>query len=154
MSKFIARERRRPWGTMRPQLNVSSGAKGLHHPVWQFKREPASICREVRSTIRSWQLCLDFYMIEAKPDDSDPLDDELRLDGIEKIAPHRANSRKPLTQDRRRLSCYMRRWLVERGWIQWQRGILVRWEYHTQKSPRLCPARPPRFLFRQSCDRF
>jgi transposase len=26
----------------------------------------------------------------------------------------------------------MRRWLVERffGWIQWQRRILIRWEYH------------------------
>jgi len=26
----------------------------------------------------------------------------------------------------------MRRWLVERffAWIQWQRRILVRWEYH------------------------
>jgi hypothetical protein len=34
--------------------------------------------------------------------------------------------------DRRRLSRYMRRWLVERffAWIQWQRRILVRWEYH------------------------
>jgi hypothetical protein len=34
---------------------------------------------------------------------------------------------------RRRLSRYMRRWLVERffAWIQWQRRILVRWEYHT-----------------------
>ena len=38
------------------------------------------------------------------------------------------------TQDRRRLSGYMRRWLVERffTWIQWQRPILVRWEYHAQ----------------------
>jgi hypothetical protein len=28
----------------------------------------------------------------------------------------------------------MRRWLVERffAWIQWQRRILVRWEYHAQ----------------------
>jgi len=28
----------------------------------------------------------------------------------------------------------MRRWLVERffAWIQWQRRILIRWEYHTQ----------------------
>src|SRR5215468_10920929 len=36
------------------------------------------------------------------------------------------------TQDRRRLSRYMRRWLVERffAWIQWQRRILVRWEYY------------------------
>src|SRR5438552_18909577 len=38
------------------------------------------------------------------------------------------------TQDRRRLSRYMRRWLVERffAWIQWQRRILVRWEYYAQ----------------------
>jgi transposase len=29
----------------------------------------------------------------------------------------------------------MRRWLVERffAWIQWQRRILVRWEYHAGK---------------------
>ena len=35
---------------------------------------------------------------------------------------------------RRRLTRYMRRWLVERffAWMQWQRRILVRWEYHTQ----------------------
>ena len=28
----------------------------------------------------------------------------------------------------------MRRWLVERffAWIQWQRRILVRWQYHAQ----------------------
>jgi hypothetical protein len=53
------------------------------------------------------QLCFDFYMIEAKPEnlvgdrayDSDPLDEELR------------------------------RFFA---WIQWQRRILVRWEYHTQ----------------------
>jgi transposase len=48
------------------------------------------------------------------------------------IAPHRSNRSKPPTQDRRRLSRYMRRWLVERffAWIQWQRRILIRWEYH------------------------
>ena len=35
---------------------------------------------------------------------------------------------------RRRLNRYMQRWLVERFfvWIQWQRLILVRWEYHVQ----------------------
>src|SRR5262249_17173260 len=92
--------------------------------------------------VRLVQLCFDFYMIEAKPEnligdrayDSDPLDEELRRDGIEMIAPHRANRSKPPTQDRRRLTRYMRRWLVERffAWIQWQRRILVRWEYHTQ----------------------
>ena len=72
--------------------------------------------------VRLVQLCFDFYMIEAKPEnligdrayDSDPLDAELRKDGIEMIAPHRSNRSKPPTQDRRRLSRYMRRWLVER----------------------------------------
>ena len=33
--------------------------------------------------------------------DSDPLDEELRNDGIEMIAPHRSNRSKPPTQDRR-----------------------------------------------------
>src|SRR5205807_9575427 len=90
--------------------------------------------------VRLVQLCFDFYMIEAKPEnligdrayDSDPLDEELRKDRIEMIAPHRSNRSKPPTQDRRRLSRYMRRWLVERffAWIQWQRRILIRWEYH------------------------
>jgi transposase len=88
------------------------------------------------------QLCFDFYMIEAKPENligdrayvSDPLDEELRLEGVEMIAPHRANRIKPSTQDRRRLSRYKRRWLVERffAWIQWQRRILVRREFHAQ----------------------
>lgn len=86
------------------------------------------------------QLSFDFYMIEAKPEnligdrayDSDKLDEELRQDGIEMIAPHRSNRKKPKTQDGRRLRRYERRWLVERffAWIQWQRRLLVRWEYY------------------------
>ena len=73
--------------------------------------------------VRLVQLCFDFYMIEAKPEtligdrayDSDPLDDELRKDGIEMVAPHRSNRRKRATQDGRRLRRYARRWLVERS---------------------------------------
>jgi transposase len=92
--------------------------------------------------VRLVQLCFDFYMIEAKPEnligdrayDSDPLDHALGQDGIEMIAPHRSNRTKPPTQDRRRLRRFLRRWLVERffAWIQWQRRILVRWEYHPE----------------------
>ena len=92
--------------------------------------------------VRLVQLCFDFYMIEAEPEtligdrayDSDPLDEELRQHGIDMIAPHRSNRSKPPTQDGRQLRRYVRRWLVERffAWIQWQRRILVRWEYHTQ----------------------
>jgi transposase len=46
--------------------------------------------------------------------DSDPLDDDLRRDGIEMVALHRSNRRKCATQDGRRLRRYARRWLVER----------------------------------------
>jgi transposase len=88
------------------------------------------------------QLSFDFYIIEAKPEnligdrayDSDKLDEELREEGIEMIAPHRRNRVKAKTQDGRRLRRYERRWLVERffAWIQWQRRLLVRWEYFAE----------------------
>jgi len=88
------------------------------------------------------QLCFDFYMIEAKPEnligdrayDSDVLDEELRSQGIEMIAPRRSNRVRSRTQDRRRLRRYTRRWLVERffAWIQWRRRLLVRWEFYPQ----------------------
>jgi len=85
------------------------------------------------------QLSFDFYMIEAKPQnligdkayDSDGLDESLKKQGIELIAPHRSN-RTLKTQDGRRLRRYQRRWLVERyfAWLQWKRRLLVRWEYY------------------------
>jgi hypothetical protein len=54
------------------------------------------------------QLSFHFYMIEAKPDnligdranDSDPLDEQLREQGIEMIAPHKSDGRKSKTQGR------------------------------------------------------
>jgi len=86
------------------------------------------------------QLTFDFYMIEAKPDNligdkayySDPLDEQLRSPGVDMIAPHMSNRTKRKTQDGRRLRRYERRWIVERFfvWIQWQRRLLVRWEYY------------------------
>ena len=86
------------------------------------------------------QLGFDCYMLEAKPDvligdkayDSDPLDAQLRQQGVEMIAPHRSNRTLKKTQDGRRLRRYERRWMVERffAWLQWQRRLLVRWEYY------------------------
>jgi transposase len=87
------------------------------------------------------QLTFDFYMIEAKPenligdktDDSDPLEAQLREQGVERIAPHKSNRVKRAKQDGRRLRRYERRWIVERfiAWMQWQRRLLVRWEYYS-----------------------
>ena len=88
------------------------------------------------------QLSFACYMIEAKPEtligdrayDRDKRDEELRQEGIEMISPHRRNRTKPKTQDGRRLRRYERDWLVERSfaWLQWQRRLLVRWEYYAE----------------------
>jgi transposase len=85
------------------------------------------------------QLSFDFYMVEAKPEHligdrayaSDGLDDDLKEDGVNLIAPHRS-TRKLKTQDGRSLRRYQRRWLVERffAWLQWKRRLLIRWEYY------------------------
>jgi transposase len=60
--------------------------------------------------------------------DSDPLDESLQKQGIEMIAPHKSNRKKPATQDGRVLRRYKRRWKVERlfAWLQNFRRIQVR----------------------------
>ena len=62
--------------------------------------------------------------------DSDPLDAALQERGIEMIAPHRRNRRKPKTQDGRKLRRYKRRWKIERlfAWLHNFRRLVVRYE--------------------------
>ncbi len=66
--------------------------------------------------------------------DSDPLDAELREAGIEMIAPHRKNRKKPKTQDGRKLRRYKRRWKVERlfAWLGNFRRLVVRYEQRAE----------------------
>jgi len=68
-------------------------------------------------------------IIGDKAYDSDGLDQRL-LDerGIEMIAPHKENRRKPAAQDGRKLRRYKRRWKVERlfAWLQNFRRFVVR----------------------------
>jgi transposase len=61
--------------------------------------------------------------------DSDALDATLAALDIELIAPHRSN-RVHLTQDRRPLRRYKRRWKVERlfAWLQNSRRLVTRYE--------------------------
>ncbi len=62
--------------------------------------------------------------------DADPLDAELAKLGVEMIAPHRRNRKKPKTQDGRRLRRYRRRWKIERlfAWLGNFRRLVVRYE--------------------------
>ena len=63
--------------------------------------------------------------------DSDPLDASLATQGVEMIAPHRRNRKKPKTQDGRPLRRYKRRWKVERlfAWLGNFRRLVVRYEH-------------------------
>lgn len=69
-------------------------------------------------------------LIGDKAYDSDPLDKRMKRKGVELIAPHRRNRRKPKTQDGRKLRPYKNRWTIERffAWLQNYRRCLVRWE--------------------------
>jgi IS5 family transposase len=65
--------------------------------------------------------------------DPDPLDAELRNEGIEMIAPHRKNRKMPKNQDGRKLRRRKRRWKVERlfAWLGNFRRLVVRDERRT-----------------------
>ena len=73
-------------------------------------------------------------LIGDKAYDSDPLDEELAALGVNMIAPHRNDRKRPKTQDGRPLRRYRKRWKVERffAWLHNFRRIVVRWEYHIQ----------------------
>jgi transposase len=73
-------------------------------------------------------------LIGDKAYDSDRLDRDLaERYGIEMIAPHRGERRRP-TQDGRPLRRYRRRWRVERlfAWLHHFRRLVIRWEYHVE----------------------
>ena len=74
-------------------------------------------------------------MIGDKAYDSDPVDQRLiKEHGTELIAPHKANRKRPKTQDGRTLRRYKRRWKVERffAWLHNFRRLVVRYEFHAQ----------------------
>jgi transposase len=71
------------------------------------------------------------HLIGDKAYDSDPLDARVAEQGIELMAPHRANRPRPKTQDGRPLRRDKRRGKVARlfAWRQNFRRVLVRHEY-------------------------
>ena len=105
---------------------------------------PVSICAASASPheVRLVESTLEARFVEEKPEkligdkayDSDILDESLKAEGIEMIAPHRENRRKPPTQDGRALRRYSRRWKVERlfSWLQNFRRLVVRYERHAE----------------------
>ena len=68
-------------------------------------------------------------LIGDKAYDSDPLDLQLRVCGVELIAPNKCN--RSQTHDRRKLRRNRRRWHVERliAWLQCARRLVTRFEH-------------------------
>ena len=73
-------------------------------------------------------------LIGDKAYDSDPLDAELKEQGIEMIAPHKSNRKKAPTQDGRKPRRYKRRWKIERlfAWLQNFRRVAMRFDFHDE----------------------
>jgi transposase len=71
-------------------------------------------------------------MIGDRAYDSDALDQRLRQQGVQLIAPHKYNRSRPKTQDGRELRRYCRRWKIERlfSWLHNFRRLVIRWEFH------------------------
>lgn len=69
-------------------------------------------------------------LVGDKAYDSDPHDEMLAEKGIELIDPHRQNRAKPPTQDKRKLTTYKKRWVVERffAWMKPARRLLTRFD--------------------------
>ncbi|WP_083893503.1 transposase [Herbaspirillum sp. B65] len=62
--------------------------------------------------------------------DSDPLDQRLAAKCIERIAPHKSNRKRAVTQDGRSLRRYRWRWKIERlfTWLNAFKRVLTPWE--------------------------
>ncbi len=80
--------------------------------------------------IGCWTREMPGIVVGDKAYDSDPLDDELGACGVEVVAPHRKNRKKPATQDEEGMKSYKGRWKVERffAWLQRFRRLVIRYE--------------------------
>jgi transposase len=95
-------------------------------------------------------------LIGDKAYDSDPLDAQLRTNGIELIAPHRSNRRKAKTQDGRPLRRYKRRWRIERlnAWLQNARRVVIRYEHDVRNYTGFVHLACLRILLKRYCQVF
>jgi transposase len=73
-------------------------------------------------------------LIGDKAYDSDALDAQLVVVGVEMIAPQRSNRTKAVTQDGRKLRRYKRRWKIERlfAWLHNFRRIAMRFDFRDE----------------------
>ena len=116
------------------KLMAVADAAGLPLAVYTESASPHEVTLVGETLLQSFTAGRPEKLIGDKAYDSDPLDEELRAEGIELIAPHRSNRKKAPTQDGRKLRRYKRRWKVERlfSWLQKFRRIATRFDFHAE----------------------
>ena len=116
------------------KLMAVADSSGLPLAVYAESASPHEVTLVRETLVQSFTRERPERLIGDKAYDSDPLDEELRAEGIELIAPHRANRKKAPTQDGRKLRRYKRRWKVERlfSWLQKFRRIATRFDFHDE----------------------
>lgn len=113
------------------KLMAVADAAGLPLSVYTESASPHEVTLVGETLVQVFTAELPERLIGDKAYDSDPLDEALREQGIEMIAPHKSNRVKAPTQDGRVLRRYKRRWKVERlfAWLQNFRRIATRFDY-------------------------
>jgi transposase len=109
-------------------------SSGLPYAIHVESASPHEVKLVEKTIEKRFLVQLPKRIIGDKAYDSDPLDRRLKRVGIDLIAPHKVNRKKPKTQDGRPLRRYRKRWKVERffAWLQNFRRITTRYEYHLQ----------------------
>ena len=108
---------------------------GLPVAAYVVSASPHEVTLVEPTLDRSWVSEPPRRLIGDKAYDSDPLDAKLSAErGVELVAPHRSNRKKPRTQDGRPLRRYRRRWKIERlfAWLHNYRRLVTRYEYHLE----------------------
>ena len=116
------------------KLMAVADTAGLPLAIHTESASPHEVTLVRDTLLQSFTSELPERLIGDKAYDSDPLDEELREQGIEMIAPHWSNRRQAATQDGRPLRRYKRRLKVERlfSWLQKFRRIATRFDFHAE----------------------
>jgi transposase len=116
------------------KLMALADAAGFPLAVYTASASPHEITLVRETLLQSFTSGRPERLIGDRAYDSDPLDEELRRQGIEMIAPHKSNRVKAPTQDGRALRRYKRRWKIERlfSWLQKFRRVATRFDFHDE----------------------
>jgi transposase len=121
------------WGKGMKLMAVADRA-GVPLAVHTAAAPPHEVTRVPETLAATVTTALPVRLIGDKADDRDPLDVALAKAGIELIAPHRGNRKKPAAQDGRPRRHDRRRGTIARlfAWLQNFRRLLVRHAYHAE----------------------